>query len=207
MFWIIEIIILGIFSYLLGGIPFGFIAAKKIKGVDIRNFGSGNIGATNVGRVVGPKWGISVFILDFFKGTIPVCLVFYFLKEHPSVVLVSIFIVLLTVIGHNWPVFLNFKGGKGVATSIGAMVGLAINIPFVRLPVFISVLLWGIIFLVFRIVGIASVAAGVCFSISCFLISNVPAEIKVLSVLIAVFIIARHKKNLKEFFSKRKEKQ
>jgi glycerol-3-phosphate acyltransferase PlsY len=114
-------------AYLLGAIPFGFLVART-KGVDIRTVGSGNIGATNVWRFFGKKWGALVYLLDMAKGfvaaalipalTAQVCQV----ETSPQLALVT---GLLAVAGHNWPVYLKFKGGKGIATTAGVLLGVA----------------------------------------------------------------------------------
>jgi glycerol-3-phosphate acyltransferase PlsY len=109
-------ILLFIFGYLLGSIPSGYIISRK-KGVDIRTVGSGNIGGTNVSRAFGLKWGALVGILDILKGIIPAYLAGLFLTNDWQIVLV----LLSPVLGHIFPVWLKFKGGKGVATTAGVL--------------------------------------------------------------------------------------
>lgn len=111
-----NLIFLIIFGYFLGSIPFGYLISKT-KGIDIRKVGSGNIGGTNVGRALGFKWGLLVSILDILKGAIPVYLATKFLIFDWQIVLVA----LAPVLGHVFPVWLNFKGGKGVGTTVGAL--------------------------------------------------------------------------------------
>jgi len=189
---------LAIFSYLFGSMPFGLILGRQIKGIDVRNFGSGNIGATNVTRVVGFKWGVLVFILDFLKGFLPVFLVFLLLpKDSFGCRIASILAAVFAVAGHNWPAYLKFKGGKGVSTSIGVIASLSINLAFLRNPLILSVLAWLIVFLFSRLVGLASLLCAFMFFISC-LVMDVPWEFKSLSFLIALFITVRHKKNIKD---------
>jgi acyl phosphate:glycerol-3-phosphate acyltransferase len=204
MFWILKIIIPVVLSYFLGSVPFGFLVTKKIKGIDIRKFGSGNIGATNVVRVLGGKWGFIVFLMDFLKGVLPVGAAFYIFGDSPYSVDIAIISALAAIAGHNWPVFLKFRGGKGVATSIGAVTGLAFNLPLLRLPVVVTILVWVGIFLLFKTVGIASVVSAVSLSIFCFFMDAMPLQIRVLSLLIALFIVFRHLKNLKEFFQNKR---
>src|SRR5690242_2362426 len=130
-------------SYLLGSIPFGYLIAKA-KGVDIRKHGSGNIGATNVFRILGRGWGILVFFLDAFKGFLAIPLAIFINQMLPDMwpqgtlstsgvhgyitqlqpVLAKILAAIWVVIGHSFPVWLRFKGGKGVATSAGVMLAL-----------------------------------------------------------------------------------
>lgn len=105
-----------IFGYLLGSIPPGYLLSKA-KGIDIRKIGSGSIGATNVVRALGKKWGLLVLVLDLLKGAIPVYLAFKFLVFDWQIALVAI----APVLGHIFPVWLGFKGGKGVATTLGVI--------------------------------------------------------------------------------------
>ena len=112
-------------AYLIGSVPFGYIFAKAVRGIDIRTEGSGNIGATNVGRVLGRGWGIVVFVLDVLKGFVPVltALLVHQLKIGAAELPLAVVLTgLAAIAGHNWPVFLRFKGGKGVATSCGVFV-------------------------------------------------------------------------------------
>ena len=117
----------GILAYLLGAIPFGLLIARA-RGVDIRAVGSGNIGATNVFRAVGKGWGILAFACDALKGFIPVSvfpLLAKTLGAFDGDAVLPLVCACLAIAGHNWPVYLRFKGGKGVATSVGALIGLA----------------------------------------------------------------------------------
>src|SRR5436309_14573361 len=108
-------------AYFLGAIPFGVILAKLFGGTDVRKSGSGNIGATNVARVVGPLAGVLTLIFDTAKGVAAVWLARRFTEESAAWVMIAAFAVLL---GHCFPVWLNFKGGKGVATALGVFLGL-----------------------------------------------------------------------------------
>jgi len=112
----VNLIILIIFGYLLGSIPWGYLISKT-KGIDIRKVGSGNIGGTNVIRALGTKWGLLVAILDLLKGVIPVYLAISFLVFDWQIASVAI----TPVLGHIFPVWLGFKGGKGVATTLGVL--------------------------------------------------------------------------------------
>jgi glycerol-3-phosphate acyltransferase PlsY len=144
-------------SYLFGSFPAGYFAGR-IAGVDIRTFGSGNIGATNVLRALGKRWGYAVFFVDAFKGFCAVRLA-VFLAEHlaaarPDAIYFGIFAGVICVVGHMFPVWLGFKGGKGVATSAGVIFGL------MPLAVVIVFLVWVIVFEVTRYVSIASIVAA-----------------------------------------------
>jgi len=189
-------------AYLIGSIPFGLIVAYSVKGIDIRKFGSGNIGATNVVRVVGKKWGILVFILDFLKGFSPLFLAKIFLAAPNSV---YVFCAILSVCGHNWPVLLKFKGGKGVATSIGSICGLAAIFPNLWFVLLISLGIWLVVFFVFRFVSLASLLLALSFFVFSF-VFYLPKEIRIFALILCIFIFIRHAKNIKNLFAKKEHK-
>ena len=126
---VIYFVGLPLLGYIAGATPFGFLAGKA-KGVDIRKHGSGNIGATNVLRILGKPIGVSVFLADFLKGALPVLLSVYLVGRDGVPLqafgrdVVPVFVALATILGHNFTFWLGFKGGKGVATSAGALVAL-----------------------------------------------------------------------------------
>ncbi|MCM8823205.1 MAG: glycerol-3-phosphate 1-O-acyltransferase PlsY [Candidatus Omnitrophica bacterium] len=188
--WILPLII----SYLLGSIPFGFILTYLIRRIDIRDYGSGNIGATNVARILGKKLGIYVFLLDFLKGSLSIWI--FKLFPFPSG---SSYLFLLcglaAVCGHNWPIFLGFRGGKGVATSLGVMSSLSFVYTYLWLVLTIAVVSWLISFFIFRYVSLASLLAGSIFFIFS-LILPVSRDIKILSLLLLLLLIFRHKNNI-----------
>ena len=141
-------------AYLAGSTPFGFLVAKW-KGLDIRQHGSGNIGATNVIRVMGKKIGLPVFALDVLKGLLPVLLAkHYCLTATLDPTWPMLLAALGSVLGHNFTFWLSFKGGKGIATSAGAILAL------LPLALAIAVLTWLLLFHTTRYVAIASIAAG-----------------------------------------------
>ena len=154
----IYIIFAIIAAYVLGSVPTGYIFGRIVKNVDIREHGSGNVGATNVFRTVGKIPGITVLVLDFMKGllavtVIPLCL----RKISPSGIEFYVYILLgsAAIAGHIWTVFLGFKGGKGVATTAGVMTGLS---PGIFLACFV---IWMIVFAIWRYVSLASIVAAV----------------------------------------------
>jgi len=179
--------------YIIGSIPFGYVIAKGAKHIDIRTHGSGNIGATNVARTLGFKWGVSVFICDFLKGLIAPLLTGALVQNASPVLYIGA--GLCAVIGHNWPLFLQFKGGKGVATSTGVVVGLCIVYPGLWVPLMVAFIGWGGIFLGLRVVSMASLTAAVLFFLTSLFV-QIPLELKIFSFVICVFIIIRHKKNI-----------
>jgi len=119
-------------SYLLGSLPFGLWIVKKWKGIDIREHGSGNIGATNVGRICGPAAWIVVFTLDVLKGLLPPLVGAALHLASPWPILAA----LLAIIGHNYSIWLGFKGGKGIATSLGALLGIAPQVALIAIALF-----------------------------------------------------------------------
>jgi glycerol-3-phosphate acyltransferase PlsY len=144
-------------GYLFGSFPAGYFAGR-ITGVDVRSAGSGNIGATNVLRVLGKPWGYTVFFVDAFKGFAAVRLAF-FLAGHltfarPYAVYFAMLAAVMCVVGHTFPIWLRFKGGKGVATSAGAIFGL---MPLAAVIIF---LVWVVVFQITRYVSVASLVAS-----------------------------------------------
>jgi len=147
-------------SYAIGATPFGYFAGK-MRGVDIRQHGSGNIGATNVFRVLGKRVGIPVFILDMLKGWVPVMLTRWMLAEReiPSD-WPAIAAAVGAVLGHNFTFWLQFKGGKGIATSAGVLVAL------LPIPLAAAVVFWLILFFATRYVAVASIGASLMVAVS-----------------------------------------
>jgi glycerol-3-phosphate acyltransferase PlsY len=181
-------------SYLLGSIPFGYIAGR-IGGIDIRQSGSGNIGATNVTRVLGKAYGYPVFALDFLKGLAAVRLSM-FLVERMGVLpeIAGMVAAVLSVIGHLFPIWLGFKGGKGVATSAGALFGL------MPVAVVIGAIVWALTFQFTRYVSLASIAATVSLpiAVSCLLLLGHAGSYTLFyfSLCVAALVTFRHRTNL-----------
>jgi len=189
-------------SYLIGSIPTAYIFGKMLKGIDIRKVGSGNVGATNALRVLGKGPGISVLLLDIFKGfLVIVFLGDYFtakvalLESHNLRILMG----LACICGHNWTIFLRFRGGKGIATTFGVLLGLALKIPGLNLVIGLLVLVWFIVFFVFRIVSLASILSAIALPVFSF-VFKLPLFFTSLSLLLCVFVIIRHKSNLIRIF-------
>jgi glycerol-3-phosphate acyltransferase PlsY len=198
MNWILFIGI-SIFAYLLGSIPFGLLISKSQR-VDIRKLGSGNIGATNVFRTLGPKFGVMAFALDFFKGLIPVLLIKFLLPSSPSSALpldfFQIMAGLFAMLGHIFPIYIGFKGGKGVATAAGLVTGI---LPIITL---ILILIWAIITFSTRYVSVASLTVAVLLPISIlvkkFVLHYTDPSFYVFffSIIISLFVIIRHRSNI-----------
>lgn len=187
-----------VLSYLLGSIPTAYIAGRIYKGIDIRKHGSGNMGATNVFRVLG-KWpGIIVLIVDIFKGTLAVVWVGDIF--HLESVWSRVFLAVAAVGGHNWTIFLQFRGGKGVATSLGVLVGLTIKFSVLRPVLFITFLIWAVAFLTTAFISLASIVAAVALPII-MIATYQRLEIVSLGVIFCIFVIIRHKANIKRLLN------
>ena len=185
-------------GYIFGSIPWAFVLGK-INGIDIRKYGSGNVGATNVRRTLGKKWAILCFFLDFMKGFLPV----FILKQFVAAELVDktplgvIIIAFSAVAGHVWPLFLNFKGGKGISTIAGILLAVA------PLSLLAGAVLWAVVFYSTRYVSLASIAGAVTLPISAFLLSHfkigneIPFPSLVMLSVLSLLAILRHKENIK----------
>jgi glycerol-3-phosphate acyltransferase PlsY len=183
-------------SYLLGSIPFGYLAGK-LSGIDIRKTGSGNIGATNVLRVLGKRHGYSVFVLDFLKGLFAVRMSILLATGPPpqwnSPEIFGILAALSCVLGHSYPPWLNFNGGKGVATSAGAL--------FALTPIggLIGLAIWVLTFWLTRYVSLASITAAVVLPVVILVITRDGRNVSAMfyfSLCVAALVIWRHRSNL-----------
>lgn len=183
----------GALAYLVGAVPFGLLISRA-KGVDIRAVGSGNIGATNVFRSVSKTLGILTFVADALKGWVPAWLFPRLAARLTGVELpegMGLAYAALAIVGHTWPVYLKFKGGKGVATSAGALIGIA------PAATGIGLLCWIAVFGVSRYVSLASIAAAVVVAGSAwFLYRGRGPGLPVALTLLAVLIVWRHKSNI-----------
>jgi len=198
MLWIIIGIIT---SYLVGSIPTAYIFGRLLKGIDIREHGSGNVGATNALRVLGKKTGITVLLLDIFKGFFTVVFIGNFVLLNTRIIPDDSLRVLLgiaCICGHNWTVFLNFRGGKGIASTFGALIGLGLTISSLKLVLGLLILTWLLVFLILGIVSIASIITAIALPVFVFLFSPRPVLIFT-SLLLCAFVIIRHKSNIKRF--------
>jgi glycerol-3-phosphate acyltransferase PlsY len=186
-----RIVVYLILSYLIGAIPFAYIISKVFKNIDIRKHGSGNPGATNVYRTVSKPLGILTFVCDALKGFVPV---FFVTLINPSSYLIVLLVALVTILGHIYTVFLNFKGGKGVATGFGIF--LAIN-PIATL---ICLAVFAIILALSKYVALASIFAAITLPISLFLL-DATKEVLFFSIFIAGIVIFRHISNIKRILN------
>ncbi len=186
----INLIIVAAASFLLGSIPFGYIVAK-IKGVDIRKHGSGNIGATNVYRTIGKKEGVLTLLLDLMKGFICVLAAKLVFSNPIYWYVASIF----SVLGHDFSVFLKFKGGKGVATTYGAVLGLVPYAALIGMFIWISILLK---------TKYSSLAALLSFFISTTtsVVFFKNGYVEYIFVFLFILMIAKHKENIKRIINR-----
>ena len=192
-------------AYLLGSIPWGFIIGR-IYGVDVRTVGSKNIGATNVTRTVGRIPGKICFVLDFLKGGLPVLAALQIAAAdvwRSGAEWVVLAVMLATIIGHIFPVFLHFKGGKGVSTAAGAIMALA------PIPLLVAFTVWVIVFLVSRYVSLASISAAAVLPVVAwaFAVANVGSTVArsnltlIFLTVIAVLAIVRHHSNIQRLLN------
>lgn len=179
-------------AYFLGSIPFGLVVSRLVKGIDIREHGSRNIGATNVFRVVGKKWGLLVFILDALKGYVAVKGPEIFGLSLPMPILIGL--ALTAILGHSFPLWLGFRGGKGVATSLGTFLAAAF------LPTLLTFGLWTVVFALSRILSAASLSAAVAYPFVIFLTYRSRPGFEWLlgaSLFLILFIFYTHRENIR----------
>lgn len=194
-------------SYLLGSIPTAYLAGKS-KGVDLRKCGSGNLGATNTFRVLGRNSGILVLCVDILKGTFAVLFARKFFYEPVASMewpLYACLAAVCVVSGHNWTIFLGFKGGKGMATSLGALIAFAILVERFGILLYWVIITWLAIFLS---TGFVSLASCVCSALVPFmgLALHLPASIEVFLTILSVFSLFRHKENIKRLLTKKEHR-
>lgn len=178
-----------IITYLVSAIPFGYILTKKFAKKDIRQHGSKNIGATNVTRIVGKKLGFLTLILDGLKGALMVVLARFNFQSAEYLHLYLVLVGAVAVLAHIFPIYLNFKGGKGVATAIAVLISLDFSVGF------LAVCFWILSYLIFRIASIASLIS--IFSSTIFSSAfEVPNSQIFFCWFLFIVIFIRHKENL-----------
>lgn len=197
-----DLIIGIIISYFIGSIPTAYIFGRVLKGIDIRKFGSGNVGATNALRVLGRGPGIMVLVLDILKGFVAVFFLGNFVTAKIKTISDEIIRILLglgCISGHNWTLFLRFKGGKGIATTFGILLGLSIKIGSLKLVVGLVILTWLLVFILMRIVSVASVLSGLSLPLY-MIVFKQSNELIFSSIILTIFITLRHRSNLQRVF-------
>lgn len=202
----INLIIVGILAYLVGAIPTSIIISKLVKGIDIRNYGSGNAGGSNVFRILGWKWGVSVILLDALKGAIAVIFVarlyldnFPFTNVTPfdDFTLVQIICGLTAVIGHIWTVFAGFRGGKGIATALGFLLTL------ITIDMLLALVVFTLTVSISRYISLGSLAAAASIPVILIIRENIfqvdiPGYGTILPFVIALVLLVfyTHRKNI-----------
>jgi glycerol-3-phosphate acyltransferase PlsY len=191
-----ETALIIISCYLLGSVPFGYIVGKLFKKVDIREFGSGNIGTTNAFRILGPPLASLVLIGDVGKGIFSVYLVKYLNMDSS---LISAIAGLAVICGHDWSLFLGFKGGKGIATTFGVV--FALN------PIIsgLAVTVWGIVLITSKYASLSSICALISIFIFTIIFKQ-PYEYILFSAIIMILGIFKHKENIKRLKSGKERK-
>ncbi len=182
-----RLVIFLLLAYFIGSIPTGYLFVKKFLGIDIREYGSGNVGATNVARKLGFKMGAAVALIDIMKGFIPVIAARLFLGLEPAYLLYLIGFA--AIIGHDWSIFLGFDGGKGVATTFGVILAAA-PLSFVVLG-----LIWLAITFSIRIVSLASLLGTLTLPFTVYLFSGDPAQ-AAMALILFVFVVYTHRENI-----------
>jgi len=200
-------------AYLLGSIPFGLLIAKA-HGKDLRSIGSGNIGATNVSRALGRKWAYVCFVLDVLKGVLPMLVTLSLARGSSSesqtekVILLLLWLVVgcAAILGHIFPIYVKFRGGKGVATSFGVALGLW---PYYTICASFAIAIWVVVVLIWRYVSLASISASIAFPLVLILaiilkpgwdfVSLWPLLIA--ATAIPLMVIIRHRENIKRLLA------
>jgi glycerol-3-phosphate acyltransferase PlsY len=178
------LLILG--AYLLGAVPFGLILAKTFAGLDVRTAGSGNIGATNVARSAGKKLGAVTLLLDAAKGALPVLIAEYALEQPLEIAAAC---GLAAVVGHIFPLYLRFRGGKGVATGFGVFLAIA------PIPTLVAVGVFAVLFAIFRVVSIGSLGGAIAL-IGAVVGLDGRRELIALAGAVVALVVARHAGNI-----------
>ncbi|CAG0940807.1 glycerol-3-phosphate acyltransferase PlsY [Candidatus Brocadiaceae bacterium] len=206
-----------VLSYLVGSIPFAILISRWVKGIDIREHGSGNAGGTNVFRVLGWKWGVTVIILDSLKGVVAVLLVtqiYYFsdlaaynYTPWEDIYLIRIMAGITAIIGHVWSIFASFRGGKGIATALGML----LTITWVDILVAVGIFI--IVVALSRYVSLGSIVAAVTVPATLIIRENifkvdVPGYHTILPFLIGLFVLVvfTHRKNISRILSGKESK-
>ena len=196
---IIIFVVLIIATYLTGSIPVSYLLCKKIKNVDIRTVGSKNIGATNAGRVLGKQWFFIITLLDAFKGFITVFTANYLMGEEEIIMhpVVPVLIGLIAIVSHTFSIYLNFKGGKGVAVSAGVLLALDFRIMLIGLLLFI------LIVAISKYISLGSIIASISMPTSYLILYYDDIDFYFLGfcLVIGFYVIFKHRTNIKRLIS------
>ncbi len=190
---LVKIAVVAVSSYLIGAIPASFLMGRLVRGIDLREHGSGNLGAANTFRVLGPKAAVPVLLFDIGKGFVAV---WFLSKIGNGNIWFAMLAAVTVVLGHNYSIFLRFSGGKGVGTTAGAFLALAPQ------SLTICIGIWIIMLLLTRIVSLASMVAAVLLPVSVLLSDRLLGTdthplVLVLSILVALLVIYKHRPNIR----------
>ncbi|MCK5533780.1 glycerol-3-phosphate 1-O-acyltransferase PlsY [bacterium] len=186
-------------SYVLGSLPNAYLMGKWIKGIDLRQYGSGNVGFTNLYRVTGFKPAIIVLLVDILKGLIPVLVGLYLFAIYPNARIMAIFFGMAAIIGHNWSIFLKGKGGKGVATSTGVFLAL------IPIPTVCAFIIFVIIVFFTHYISLGSILGSISL-LSVAYLRKEPQESIIFAVIVVILIIIKHHPNIKRLLNKNENK-
>lgn len=199
--------ILIVAAYLVGAVPFGLLIAK-MHGIDIRTVGSGNIGATNVSRALGKKWGYLCFVFDALKGLIPMLAAMTILPAELTTAKIGLWLAVgaAAILGHVFPIYLKFKGGKGVATSLGVVLGLW---PFYTVVGLITFAIWAAVVKIWRYISLGSIVGAIIFPLLlAAAICVIPQwrfaalwPLLAAAVALGAILVIRHKDNIKRLLA------
>lgn len=189
----IQFIAAIILAYLIGSIPTSYIAGRLTKGIDIRKYGSGNVGATNTLRVLGKKMGAVVLLIDMAKGAFCVIVlpaIFFSNQLHIGLPIFKAYIAAFVIFGHIWTIFLKFKGGKGVATTCGVFLALS------TIPALIAILIWVLTVIISKYVSLSSLIMMVSLPFLILMFKQ-PRAYLILSITLCILISYTHRSNIK----------
>ena len=197
-----------VLAYLLGAIPFGYIIAKYWAKIDIRKEGSGNIGATNALRIMGKKAGVTVLILDLLKGTLAVMLIgrLFYEGAAGSNQLAYVYIIAIAAIcGHIWTIFLSFKGGKGVSTALGVLIGLSSYDVKFGLILLLLLCVWFLVVYYSKYVSLGSIIAAIVLPVGLSIfMRSLPALI--FGIMVTFIVIYSHRQNVHRLLTNTEKK-
>lgn len=191
-------------AYLLGAIPFAFLIARVTGVKDLRRIGSGNLGATNVWRAAGPVAGVSVFLADIGKGAVAILLARFFLADSSQVIVSSDIVLvvagLMAVLGHVFPVYLGFRGGKGAATGLGMM---AMLLP---IPTLVAFVVFAVIAATWRYISLATILGAISLFVvvtiqKFWLTPEVDLVYFIMTLVLTLFIVFTHRQNISRLIS------
>lgn len=185
-----ELLLVTASSYLIGSIPTGYIVVKLFTGQDIRTIGSGSTGATNVKRVMGKKWFFIVMLLDALKGALPVVLAACFMSAFKEIGLLPVIAAVCVILGHSKSVFLNFTGGKSVASGVGTLMALNWQAGIIIAAV------WGVVTWVSKYVSLGSIVALALAPLIMWFL-NAPIAYIIYALIAAIYVIYLHRENIK----------